>query len=188
MEDGKSSSPVEELKKQGNELLKQGDVLGAVAKYSEALQHEPTSHVLLSNRSAAQLRLGRAAAALEDALRAVELAPQWAKAHSRVAAAYRALDRLDEAEKAAQDGLSVEASNETLLQIVERIKVQRVAKLLRGPWFGKVADEVRAAPAATHHPHLLRRRWADMCKCLTLWTTHTSKSPCWAPTWTRATS
>ncbi len=46
------------LRLEGNELLKNKDLLGAISKYSVALDLSPNDHVLYSNRSAAYLIQG----------------------------------------------------------------------------------------------------------------------------------
>jgi ABC-type amino acid transport substrate-binding protein len=64
-----------------------GDPAGAEASYTAALALAPPrgADVLYSNRSAARLaQEGRAAAALEDAVAARDLAPQWFRAYSRM--------------------------------------------------------------------------------------------------------
>ena len=51
------SAKAETLKGEGNELMKKGDVSGAVAKYSEALEAD-AQHASRANRAMARLRLG----------------------------------------------------------------------------------------------------------------------------------
>ncbi len=53
----------------GNDLLREGDVEGAVSRYSAAIDAAPTgvqAHVLHANRAAAYTRLGKHEQALED--------------------------------------------------------------------------------------------------------------------------
>ena len=55
----------------GNDLLREGDVEGAVSRYSDAIDAAPTgvqAHVLYANRAAAYTRLGKHEQALADAL------------------------------------------------------------------------------------------------------------------------
>ena len=82
------------LKKEGNALFGKGKYSEAVEKYTQAIDLWMEPHdraVLYSNRSAARLKLpGERQKALSDATRAVELAPDYAKAHFRRGQALRA--------------------------------------------------------------------------------------------------
>lgn len=62
-----------------NVACQSGDYVLAATLYTEALTLDPLSVVLYSNRSAARLKMGLFAAALQDAVRATELSPQWPK-------------------------------------------------------------------------------------------------------------
>ena len=60
---------------------------------SQALEAQPNSHVIFSNRSAAYLKKGDLAEALADAEACVRVAPTWVKGYSRLASALVAMDR-----------------------------------------------------------------------------------------------
>jgi len=83
------------LKKAGNAAFGKGRYAEAVEHYTAAIDlwMEPADRaVLYSNRSAAKLKLpGERQKALNDATRACELAPEYAKAHFRRGQALRAL-------------------------------------------------------------------------------------------------
>ncbi|GAB4818427.1 hypothetical protein N2152v2_005473 [Parachlorella kessleri] len=66
-----------ELRLAGNAAVRAGDLHKAIALYSEALDLQPSSgsHLLLSNRSAANLAVGNAEGALADAASAIRCAP-----------------------------------------------------------------------------------------------------------------
>ncbi|GBP74727.1 Tetratricopeptide repeat protein 28 [Eumeta japonica] len=66
-----------------NAACQAGDFGTAVALYTDALSLDPHNHILYSNRSAARLKQGQFAAALQDATRAKELCPNWPKAYYR---------------------------------------------------------------------------------------------------------
>ena len=83
----------ESLKTAGNERFKAGDYRGAVGLYSQAAELDPGSSVLFSNRSGALAALGVYEQALADADRCVSLRPDWAKGHTRKAAALHGLKR-----------------------------------------------------------------------------------------------
>ena len=57
------------------------------AKFSEAINIEPSNHVLYSNRSGAYASLKDFSKALEDANKVTELKPDWAKGWNRKGAA-----------------------------------------------------------------------------------------------------
>ncbi|KAL7742551.1 hypothetical protein ACLKA6_003998 [Drosophila palustris] len=69
--------------RQSNAACQSGDFATAVLLYTDALQLDPGNHILYSNRSAARLKQGQFAAALQDATQARELCPQWPKAYFR---------------------------------------------------------------------------------------------------------
>lgn len=68
-----------ETVRRSNAACQNGDYALAATLYTEALALDPLSHVLYSNRSAARLKMGLFALALQDAVRATELSPQWPK-------------------------------------------------------------------------------------------------------------
>lgn len=70
-----------ETVRRSNAACQSGDYALAATLYTEALALDPLSHVLYSNRSAARLKMGLFAAALQDAVRATELNPQWPKVY-----------------------------------------------------------------------------------------------------------
>lgn len=94
-------SAVEALKEHGNQCFRGGRYLEAAAHFSEALAQPEGNPVLRSrlhsNRSAAYAALHRYEEALADGQAAVNLQSDWAKAYSRVATAYFALQQWDDA-------------------------------------------------------------------------------------------
>lgn len=76
---GLSKPEFTEKVQRGDEACRRGDFQTAVDLYTEALQADPQSCVLYSNRSAALLKLGRHQQALDDAGQACELNPKWPK-------------------------------------------------------------------------------------------------------------
>ncbi len=68
---GTIAAPTATVGAAGNYLLREGDVEGAVSRYSAAIDAAPTgvqAHVLHANRAAAYTRLGKHEQALEDGL------------------------------------------------------------------------------------------------------------------------
>ena len=71
-----------ELKERGNACLKEGKFHEALLHSSHAIKREPRNHLLYSNRSHVLLKLDQYYLALEDARKAIQLDPKWAKVGS----------------------------------------------------------------------------------------------------------
>ncbi len=65
--------------RQSNAACQAGDFDRAVRLYSEAIALDAANHILYSNRSAAFIKMGQFTKALQDAVRAKELSPEWPK-------------------------------------------------------------------------------------------------------------
>jgi len=95
-----SSSEVAALKEQGNALYLQKRYTEAVRVYTQALELDPTNHVLYSNWCARSLRkegdLTATTGALRDAIKRTELQPWWAKGFFRLGAAREKLGQRPE--------------------------------------------------------------------------------------------
>jgi small glutamine-rich tetratricopeptide repeat-containing protein alpha len=89
-------------------LVSQRDFSAAIAKYTEAIQLDPTNPVYYSNRAAAQSQLGAHDEAIEDALKALEVDPTFAKAYSRLGHGYFSSCQYEKAVEAYQKGLELE--------------------------------------------------------------------------------
>ncbi|ENN72543.1 hypothetical protein YQE_10883, partial [Dendroctonus ponderosae] len=101
--------------RQSNAACQNGDFATAVALYTDALQLDPTNHILYSNRSAARLKQGLFAQALQDAITARDLCPSWPKAYYRQGVALQCLGRYGEALAAFSQGLAQDPSSQQLL-------------------------------------------------------------------------
>ncbi|MCJ1476219.1 Hsp90 cochaperone [Lambiella insularis] len=71
------------LKVEGNKAFAAKKFEEAVEKFSQAIELEPTNHVLYSNRSGAYASLKDFDKALEDANKTTEIKPDWAKGWGR---------------------------------------------------------------------------------------------------------
>lgn len=73
----------DELKAKGNAALQAENFTEAVKFYSEAIEIDPSNHILYSNRSAAYAKTNEYASALKDAEKTIELKSDWPKGYSR---------------------------------------------------------------------------------------------------------
>lgn len=104
----------DELKATGDGHFRSKAYQPAIQAYADALQLDPTNHIILSNKSAAHLANGEKSKALHDARKCVEHSDgKWAKGHTRLAAAMMSLGRYGEAADAFSTVLNeVEPNNE----------------------------------------------------------------------------
>ena len=126
----------EARKNEGNLALHRGHTSLAAEHYSAALDLLPMPpsvdevetrlrQVLLSNRSAAKLKLGDAEGALRDAQACAATAPTWIKAHFRCASALMRLKNWQHAIDAFNKGLKLDPGNSTLLEGKEQARRRR---------------------------------------------------------------
>ncbi|CAL8082559.1 unnamed protein product [Orchesella dallaii] len=104
-----------DIVRQSNASCESGDYQTAVALYSEALKIDPDNHILYSNRSAAYIKLGQFARALQDALKARDLNPKWSKAYYRQGVALQCLGKHADALAAFSAGLAEDPKSGQLL-------------------------------------------------------------------------
>lgn len=100
----------EDLKEAGNKHFFNSEYDEAIACYSEALNLQPRSHLLFSNRSVAYSKLKLYGKALDDATQCIKLAPEFARGYLRKALACNGLKNYDEAISAAEKGYKLRAS------------------------------------------------------------------------------
>ena len=106
---------LEAQKAEGNAAFKEGRYADAVQAYTTAIDADGSNATLYSNRSGAFSAAGEYARALADAERAVALRPEWAKGHTRQAAAMHGLGRYMAAVLAYDAALGDRGGNEMLL-------------------------------------------------------------------------
>ena len=98
----------------GNAAFSAGDYTEAITFFSQAIELDPSNHVLFSNRSASHASLKDYEAALKDANQCVSLNPSWGKGYSRQGAAYFGLEEWQSAIEAYEVGLTHDPSSELL--------------------------------------------------------------------------
>ncbi|KAJ5066190.1 hsp70-hsp90 organizing protein [Anaeramoeba ignava] len=103
------------LKNLGNTAFGQGNWKKAIEYFLQAIEVDPTNHILFSNLSAAYLKDGQNEKALEAAEKCVSLSPNWAKGYGRKGSALFYLQKYPEAYSAYQAGLNIEPDNAILL-------------------------------------------------------------------------
>lgn len=106
----------------------------------------PSSHVFLSNRSAALLSLKRYSAAATDARRAIALAPTFGKAHARLGQALYFLKDYEGAVVAYEDAIHYEPDNAITRTYLEKAKNklerqnEKLARSTRGEEISVLTD------------------------------------------------
>ena len=80
-------------KLQGDTAFRSGNFAEAIRQYTSALELDPAHHVLLSNRSAAHLKMLHKSKALKDANACIAAKPDFTKGYSRLASAQQSLGR-----------------------------------------------------------------------------------------------
>jgi len=108
-----------ELKDKGNKALNDGQIDDAIDFYSDAINTDPTNHILYSNRSAAYSKQNNWKAALVDAQKTVEMAPTWGKGYFRVGQCLHHFKRFEEAIAAYKTGLQHDPQNEPMKKALE---------------------------------------------------------------------
>ncbi|KAF9098099.1 Stress-induced-phosphoprotein 1, partial [Mortierella sp. AM989] len=110
-----------ELKREGNNLLKEQKPLMAATKYTDAITLPGISDgdlsVLYSNRSFCYIKLGKYTLALEDAKLSKRLNPDYLKAYIRLGKAYESLGKYDKAIKNFDKALSLDINNDEIRQM-----------------------------------------------------------------------
>jgi stress-induced-phosphoprotein 1 len=117
-----SNPQVDELKAKGNAALQSENFDEAIKYYTQAIEIDPSNHILFSNRSAAYAKVGKYTSSLEDAEKTVSLKPDWPKGYSRKGAALELLERHEDALKTYEEGLKHDANNDQLKEALTNCK------------------------------------------------------------------
>jgi len=113
----------EELKCQGNDALKAGEVERASELYAEASKLNPNNAIYHCNRAAALMKLDRDDEAITECESAIKLNPQFPRSYSRLGAALHKLGRYQEAlDRGYNKALELEPSNETVQDNIRACK------------------------------------------------------------------
>lgn len=99
------------LKAEGNKLFAEKKFEESIEKFSQAIELDPSNHVLYSNRSGAYASLKDWTKALEDASKTTELKPDWAKGWGRKGTALHGEGDLVGASDAFDEALKLDPNN-----------------------------------------------------------------------------
>ncbi|KAK3261357.1 DNA binding protein, partial [Cymbomonas tetramitiformis] len=130
----------DEAKAKGNAAFSAGRFEEAIGHFTDAVNLDPSNHVLYSNRSAAQASLKRFGPALEDAQKTVELKPDWAKGYSRLGAAHFGLRSFDESIEAYKKGVELDPANEQIKAGLSEVENAKEAKESGGGGMGGLGN------------------------------------------------
>jgi len=112
-------------KDQANQYFKDGNYEQAVKLYSEILETDENNYKVLSNRSAAYIKLDKYDMALNDTIKTTKLKPECGKSWGRLGAALYGQDKLDDSLVAYNKANELDPSeNYTIMiyQIKEQLK------------------------------------------------------------------
>ncbi|KAJ9662142.1 Hsp90 cochaperone [Coniosporium apollinis] len=101
----------DELKAEGNKLFAEKKFQESIEKFTQAIELEPSNHVLYSNRSGSYASLKDFDKALEDATKVTEIKPDWPKGWTRKAAALHGMGDLVGANDAYEEALKLDPNN-----------------------------------------------------------------------------
>ncbi|CAF3971402.1 unnamed protein product, partial [Rotaria sp. Silwood2] len=113
------ASKMEKLKSKANDAFSAEQYDEAIDLYTQAIALDENNHFLYSNRSAAYTKSYKYKAALKDAEQCLKLKPDFVKGYSRKGAALLLLKRYEEAINTYEEGLTIDSTNETLLNDLE---------------------------------------------------------------------
>lgn len=114
----------EECKAKGNEAFKAQKFDEAIEHFTNAINADPSNHVLYSNRSASYASLHKYGEALKDAEKCIELSSAWGKGYSRKGAALIGLNKLEEALATYEEGLKHEPDNAMLKSGIDDVRAK----------------------------------------------------------------
>ncbi|KAJ1679364.1 Hsp90 cochaperone, partial [Spiromyces aspiralis] len=128
----------DELKALGNKAFASGQFEDAIKHFTQAIEKDPSNHVLYSNRSAAYASLKDWDKALEDGYKTVEINPTWAKGYGRKGTALLGLGRYEEAREVFNEGLKLDANNAQLKKGLQDAEAG-ISRQSAGAPFGEMA-------------------------------------------------
>ncbi|KAJ2653595.1 Hsp90 cochaperone [Coemansia sp. RSA 1250] len=135
-------STANDLKTQGNAAFSSGNHEEAVKLFTQAIELDPTNHVLYSNRSAALSSLKKYDDALKDAEKTIEIKPDWAKGYGRKGAALFGKQQYAEAYDVYEQGLKYDSNNAQLKKGLADAEAA-INKEADGMGIGDIANQMK---------------------------------------------
>lgn len=102
----------ENIKNEGNRLMKEGKYNEALLYYNRAINFDPKNPIFYCNRAAAYIRLNDNERAVIDCKSAISYNPNYGKAYGRLGIAYSNLGKYDEAQNAYAKAIELEPDNQ----------------------------------------------------------------------------
>ena len=116
-----AAARAEAAKTAGNAAFTAKNYDEAIQFFTEAIEADPTNHVLYSNRSGAYCAKADFKAALMDANECIKLNEQFAKGHSRRGAAYFGLKNWPQSQAAYERGLELDPNSAAMKAELEKV-------------------------------------------------------------------
>lgn len=133
-----------------NEACQSGEFKAAVELFTEIIAMEPNNSILYCNRSAAYVRMSEYKLALNDALKTIELDPEWHKGHYRQAIALQYMGRYPEALASYASALAHDEKSQQLLQALVEAALKSHIQATLEPLFEQLDKlEITGKPFAT---------------------------------------
>jgi len=127
----------EEKRLEGNEAFRSSDYLQAAVYYTEAINHNSTLYLPFANRAQCFLKTGQPEKGLDDAIKCIELAPDYAKGWFRKGMALQAVEKFGPAIVAFVQAEKLDPKN---YHIQDAIKMAQLMARKKGP--GAELDEL----------------------------------------------
>lgn len=116
----------EELKTEGNQLMKEEKYNEAIQCYTKAMELDSANAVFPCNRAAAYSKMGDHQKAIEDCQKALSLDPNYGKAYGRMGLSYHNLNNLQKAKESYTKALELDPGSTfyqtSLSQVEEKIR------------------------------------------------------------------
>ncbi|XP_055838204.1 small glutamine-rich tetratricopeptide repeat-containing protein beta [Episyrphus balteatus] len=150
----KSLEMAEQIKNEGNRLMKEGKYHEALIQYNRALTFDPKNPIFYCNRAAASIRLGENERAVRDCKSALVYNPSYGKAYGRMGIAYSNLGKFDDAQAAYSKAIELEPDNQDYRTNLEVAKNQRPVATSADPAFNLGPQLSEAIGAVLSNPAL----------------------------------
>ncbi|XP_065095765.1 small glutamine-rich tetratricopeptide repeat-containing protein beta-like [Ochlerotatus camptorhynchus] len=122
----------ENLKNEGNRLMKEEKYQEALNTYSKAINRDATNPVFYCNRAAAYSRMGDYQSAADDCRMSLRYDPNYSKAYGRLGLAYSKMNKHEQALEAYQNALRIEPDNQDYKNNMS-VTQQRLEELRSAP-------------------------------------------------------